>query len=197
MAPLKKSKKMRLFLGIGYSPSTAVRRLLDELQSVEQSQAREFKTTPVGNLHVTLKFLGPVPEAEVTRLIDVMESGVSAREPFAANLSGPGCFSNSLWLGLEKNEQWSALCEMAAELEAGMASAGFPPETRSYRPHLTVARFKPGLRLKLSELMDRYSGVNWGTLPVHAIHLYRSETLSEGPRYSILHTVKLKTSPAD
>ena len=103
---------------------------------------------PVGNLHVTLCFLGWREEAEIEALARMTATCVRA----AAELSLGGL----AWLPpgrprvvavdlVDGRGQLGALQRTVShELEAG---AGYEPERRPFRPHVTVARVRSGARL--------------------------------------------------
>ena len=95
--------------------------------------------------HVTLKFLGDLPEARQPELIAAAAPVAAMTAPFTVTLAPAGAFPslqrpNVLWAGVEASP---ALADLPARLEEAMASIGFPREGRPYRPHVTVARCRP------------------------------------------------------
>lgn len=59
-------------------------------------------------------------------------------------------------------------------------AAGFAPETRSFRPHLTLARFKTPARL------PELPAVDLGAARLERLHLMRSDLRPEGARYTVV-----------
>jgi 2'-5' RNA ligase len=92
--------------------------------------------------HLTLRFLGPVPD--VDGLIVAVRDALRPVPPVdALLLGGAGAFPNArrasvLWFGLRGGAD--ALARVAGAVEAAAVAAGFAPEPRPFRAHLTVAR---------------------------------------------------------
>lgn len=92
-------------------------------------------------LHCTLRFLGDVgtrqAEDAATALLAL------AHPPVDADLDGLGTFDkagriHTLWAGLSPV---SGLRALHGKVDRLLARAGFPPDDRAYRPHITLARF--------------------------------------------------------
>ena len=95
--------------------------------------------------HITLKFLGDVPVANQAGLIASALPVAALNVPFEVGLAGSGAFPalmrpNVLWAGVQDSPRLTAL---AASLDTALATGGYPPELRPYRPHVTVARCRP------------------------------------------------------
>lgn len=134
------------------------------------------KPVPVSNLHATAAFLGSIDESRLPALLAVGEA------------VAPDAFT----LTLDKVEHWprqGILCAMAAErsLEAealaarlrdGLLAAGFAPDLKPFRPHLTLARkvIKP-------HALGPITPVEW---PIDALALVESETDPAGSRYTVI-----------
>lgn len=117
-------------------PDAATR---EELTVVQQSTPRRRgRTTHPLDLHVTLVFLGMVDAAQK-----------SCVEAVAGEIQGP-----AFDLQIDFTDFWSrpriAWCGprripeplqlLVNQLKSGMRKCGFTPETRPYRPHVTLAR---------------------------------------------------------
>ncbi|WP_295392288.1 RNA 2',3'-cyclic phosphodiesterase [uncultured Thiodictyon sp.] len=90
------------------------------------------------DLHLTLRFLGEL-SPDALRAAQSVGAGVRAA-PLSLSLDQAGCFPRAavLWCGPTRAPE--ALLALVTQLEQGLASQGFVPETRPYRPHLTLAR---------------------------------------------------------
>jgi len=172
--------RKRLFIGIAYQPTAPVSTVLNELGMIARDPATGLRPVPPENLHITLKFLGMVPESHIDAICQVMNRVLEGREPFELQIVGFGCFRQALWLGVDRSHQ---LDEMAAALDTSLEALGFPRNSKPYRPHLTVARLRTSARLSLSDLQARFGDRHWGRLTVDAIHLYESWTLPGGVAY--------------
>jgi RNA 2',3'-cyclic 3'-phosphodiesterase len=136
--------------------------------------ARRSGGRPVsdGNLHVTLAFLGSVPERRLGELAEL------AREA-AAQLGGdPAARSaeeSRLELVFDHLEYWRAaqlLCALPAEpparmvalarrLQTLLAERGFAPDLKPFRPHVTVVRkvARPGSPGKMAAVTWQFTAL--------------------------------------
>lgn len=88
--------------------------------------------------HVTLEFLGPVPES---RLAAVRASAAEVRAaPFDLVFDAIEYWRRPQVLCLVAREAPPALVGLVAQLRAGLVSRGFETERRPFRAHLTLAR---------------------------------------------------------
>jgi 2'-5' RNA ligase len=103
-------------------------------------------TTP-DQWHLTLQFLGSVPDDAVDDVARALES-VSIVRPFPVRLGGGGAFPKAsrarvIWLGVHGGGD--ALAELAGTVGRALSAIGAEPEDRAYQPHLTLARLRaPG-----------------------------------------------------
>lgn len=152
------------------------------------------------SLHVTLKFVGEQPEGKRPEIEKALET-VSGRE-FELRFRGCGFFPNAraarvLWIGIEAGQ---ALTELAASVDASLASLGVPKETRAFSPHLTLARAgnrsgapgrQPGDRPNrifagLQNKAEQFSAQEFGTMAAREFFMYQSNLSSQGATYTKL-----------
>lgn len=99
------------------------------------------------NLHITLRFLGAYPESAVSGIEEAMSRAAVNMKPFTARTETFGAFPNRrrarvLWLGLTEAPELQALY---GALNHKLGEAGFEPEERPFRGHITFGRLKrPG-----------------------------------------------------
>lgn len=126
---------MRLFIAFRFSE-----RFLDALDELTGALCREAvraRPTLRDNHHLTLAFLGEQESAAPWR------EALEAAQGQATTLvtAGLGCFSRPggdiWWLGLQREPKLERLHD---SLNAALAAAGFRPERRPFRPHLTLLR---------------------------------------------------------
>ncbi len=96
-------------------------------------------------MHLTLKFLGDVPLPTIPTVVTALEKPLTIRGPIQLRLSGLGCFPNIkrprvLWIGVTDTQ--SILRPLVEEIENALLPLGFPRESRSFKPHLTLARVR-------------------------------------------------------
>ena len=127
----------RLFLALW--PDPALRRRLVERRD---AWAWPKSATPVhaDKLHLTLHFLGALPEE---RLPELLEAFAVPFEPFRLELTHATLWHNGIAV-LEPEHVPPALPALHARLSSALLALGLPPEARSYRPHVTMARRAAG-----------------------------------------------------
>jgi 2'-5' RNA ligase len=101
-------------------------------------EAKGFKPVQPQNIHVTLVFLGLV-DASSELLIKHSVAGISA-EPFVLTFDQLSYWSKPKVLCLSYSQSVDELQMLVAALNREVASCGLQPETRPYKPHITLAR---------------------------------------------------------
>ncbi len=183
---------LRLFVAI--EPPDLVRRRLaamqERLRAGAGRNAGDVKWVPVENVHLTLQFLGAVPEERVEPVKTAVAAAVSGAQPLHLELRGAGGFPNArrprvLWAGVGGDV--APLAALVSALGQRLAPLGFPPEERSFSAHLTLGRSRdprgaPGLAVALAQAADG-PGAPWRATE---IVLFQSHLSPRGPRYEPL-----------
>ena len=176
MKPEPHAATRRLFLALW--PTGAEREALTAATAAAVA-ASAGRAVPGPNLHVTLAFLGAVPEGRIGEL-----AALAARLATDAAAS-PLCFTRlEHWrqpriLAALTAEEPCEAASLAAELKRVTAAAGFLPDLKPFRAHVTVAR-------------QVAAGAVAGALEVPAL-IWRGATLAlaesrsspSGPLYSV------------
>ena len=135
-------------------------------------------------LHVTLHFIGDVPEA-VARAYQRALARVDAGA-FELRIEGVGQFPiearpRVIWAGLTNTPSLRALYEAAG---AALVSEGFRRERRRFQPHVTLMRFKKPLRRGLaSKWLAAHMDFCTEPFRVEQFALYESELKPSGAEY--------------
>jgi 2'-5' RNA ligase len=106
--------------------------------------ARSVRWIESGATHLTLCFLGTTRDAQVEYFRHVLPTLASTLPAIAAQRYGiwPNrARPRLLVLELESDPH---LLELVRQCELHARKAGFAPETRSFRAHVTLARLRPG-----------------------------------------------------
>lgn len=125
---------MRLFLAIELEEAPR-HALMDAIHALKTHGRGRW--TRRENLHLTLEFLGELPDArDVVRAMDAVSA-----PPFDLSLNGLGRFRQEggdlIWYGVDP---CPALLDLQKRLHAELKERGFRLERRPYRPHLTLGR---------------------------------------------------------
>src|SRR5215468_8405265 len=143
------SEKKRLFLAVNLGVATT-RRIADAVAKMRAAaDRRDLRVgwVPPANLHVTLKFLGWSSADVVEAVRDRLLVAMAGMKGFELQARGAGGFPSDgsarvLWVGL--HDPSGALAPLADRVDGQMAELGYPRETRSFHPHITVGRVKEG-----------------------------------------------------
>jgi len=147
------------------------------------------------NLHLTMKFLGDVPDVDVMGVCRAVEDAAAGMAPVDFDVVGLECTPargpvKMIWAGVR--ESAGMLARTFAGLESAMEALGFDIERRAFRSHVTVGRLRycgdpAGLRQATARLADeRFGAQNAGEVVV-----YSSQLTKEGPVYAAMVRCKL------
>ncbi len=174
-----------------------VKQGLEKLQGALKSPRLNFvRWVPAENIHVTLKFLGNISPVQINGIVDVMREVSLRAEPFELEVGGIGAFPSLrsprvLWVGLGGDIE--KLQALQASLEEKLDRLDLTKESRSFTPHLTIARLREHAssdqRRILSQLVAEKSVWLGCKFRVDAISLMKSQLLPSGAVYTkIAHT---------
>jgi RNA 2',3'-cyclic 3'-phosphodiesterase len=151
-------------------------------------------------VHLTLKFLGGVPNKKLDAIISVVQDAVRGVSPFDLTIQALGAFPNLrrvrvVWVGLAGDLE--VLQKLQDKIETNLVPLGFPVENRSFTPHLTLARLRedasPLQRQTLGEIIARTTFESPPPIKVDAVNLMRSELTRAGAIYTCLNAIELKS----
>lgn len=172
---------IRLFAGLALPPD-----LCEELARL-QGGIPDARWTAPENFHITLTFIGEVPEETVEDVDDALASVYAPA--FDLHISGIGSFAQGndlkvIWLGLGES---AALHALKHRVDDALARYAIPFEKRKYVPHITLARFRhmPDEQ-KTIDFMQAHENIETGAFPVDEFVLYRSASGKNRPVYEPL-----------
>lgn len=119
--------------------SPEIRETLEEVIQKLRPCCESGRFAQAENLHLTLIFLGEIPEEKMEIVRKEMDA-VSV-SPFSLHIGGFGYFRREggdiFWAGVERSEP---LVSLYRRLNVQLRNSGFALERRGFRPHLTLAR---------------------------------------------------------
>ena len=139
-------------------------------------------------MHITLKFLGEVPESQIQKIAASLDD-ISAA-PYTLHASGISTFGRPPRVIKAEVHDGGATASLAADVESRMAKLGFKREEKPFSPHITIARVKeysPALQPKIAAIKER----DFGTCEIAAVLLKKSVLTPSGPIYTTIHRVEL------
>ena len=142
------------------------------------------------NLHVTVKFLGDVPEGGVREVCEAVAEAAGRMGAFDFDVRGlrcvpPGGKVRMVWAGVD--EPTGRLAEAFGQLEAALEPLGFPRERRSFQPHITLAcvKFAPS-PAALRAAAERHAETQFGGQRAAEVVVYGSQLTPQGPIYTAI-----------
>jgi 2'-5' RNA ligase len=141
---------------------------------------------PPENLHFTLKFLAEIDEKLVEPIAITLEQSLCPFPRFTINAKGLGVFPNLrrvqvLWAGLEGVD----LGNLTSQIETTLEPLGFARETRAFKPHLTLGRWRrfESSSKALRRELEKWQNVSFGRSTVSEVILFQSLLGPSGASY--------------
>lgn len=150
------------------------------------------------DIHLTLKFLGDVPQTDVSEVADVIRMICAQHQPFDLALAQVGCFPNHrqprvVWVGVSGDV--APLAALQREIEEALSDLGYEAEVRGFSPHLTLARTSrnatPAQVAALGQQLQRAQHREEASTHVDKVFLMRSDLHPSGPIYTELAMAEL------
>jgi 2'-5' RNA ligase len=198
---------MRLFVALDIDETLRqhIARFVDGIHGFAPD-ARWVRTE---SLHITLKFIGNVPEEDRQRFEQALRA-VSATA-FDLSIRGHGFFPTLrsprvFWLGIEAPPE---LARLAADIDSATVVLGVPKEAHAFSPHLTLARGggrsgsprrlkddRPNSQFaKLQTKLEGHPAPDFGTMTPREFFLYESKLSPKGSQYFKLAAFPLLAKP--
>ena len=149
---------------------------------------------PLETLHITLRFAGDMSEA-LADDFDAALSGVAA-DAFEVTLAGVGSFGDgadihAVWAGVDDS---APLRRLAARCETAARRAGLRPQTRVWKPHVTLAYLDRPEPARVAAWIQSHNLMRSPPFLVSSFGLYSSWRTDRGSDYQLERTYAL--SPA-
>lgn len=153
--------------------------------------------------HVTLRFLGELPEDRVPALAAALAGVAAGFAPFDLVLEGVGAFPSPtaprvVYVGARRGAQTAA--ELARQIGAALEPlVGAPPSRERFVPHWTLFRVRSRRdREAARSLLDgRVPGPPSRTVHVDRFFLKASTLTPRGAHHRTLAEFRLEAAPAD
>ena len=182
---------MRAFVALEISGRAA-----DSLVDFEKellAAGADIKTVERENLHLNLKFLGDVTEAQAAEVQSRL--GSLALKGAEAVVRGVGAFPSPsrprvVWAGVA-HEHEGQVTQIAQQVIESLEGIG-ERDDRPFRAHVTLGRVRSGRNIReLGELLRKNSGREFGTVSLSEVKLKSSVLTPEGPVYRDIGVFRL------
>ena len=174
---------MRAFVALEI-PGSVVDSLVQTQKELEATGA-DVKLVERENLHLNLKFLGELRDAEVAEAKSRL--GRLSLKGLDVTIRGVGAFPNSarprvVWAGIAPEDE-PRVIPIARGVIGALEGIG-ERDDRPFRPHVTLARVRSGRNMReLTGVLRQIAGVEFGTVSLREIKLKSSTLTPSGPVY--------------
>lgn len=164
----------RLFVAL--RPPAAIRqRLIATMEGVPGARWQDDD-----QLHLTVRFMGDVDRHQAEDVAAAL--GHVRGQRIAARIDGVGQFDTAIWAGVAPR---APLATLHAQVDGALRLAGIGPESRSYLPHVTLARL-PKSRSNdpaVTAWLGNHAGLASEEFVLDRLILFESTLGGEGARY--------------
>lgn len=185
---------IRSFLAFELPPE--IKKEVTRISGEVKKSGLEASWVKPGNIHLTTVFMGDIDEKDISTIITCIENVIPKYKSFDISLGGMGLFSNIrkprvLWLGLEG--EIARLASFRGDLQKPLEAFGVKQEKRSFKPHLTLGRFRKPVRDKslLEKILDKYGEISGPNEKLDELILFKSDLKPTGAVYSRIHSWSL------
>jgi 2'-5' RNA ligase len=187
---------MRLFVAVDIDEGTraqlapareAVQRVV-----IEARVPPRITWTKDDSAHVTVRFIGEVPEHAAQAIVEALSAGLDV-PPFETCWDRPGSFGGRIprviWVAPSSGLE--AFARLAANVDARLEPLVGPGQSRPFKPHLTLGRVRdPGRAVDWTRAL---AAIRFEPAPTRVDHvtLYQSRLSPKGSTYTALCKVGL------
>lgn len=187
------SELVRTFIAIELKNQDVLRKLIEARNRLVETGA-EVKPVEDENIHLTLRFIGEIPQG----LVRVLCTEISKIKypKFQISVKNIGAFPSMarprvVWAGVEEGAD--KLRELHDIVESIVKRLGIPPDKEEFVPHITLLRVKGSRGIdKLVKAIAEMHDMEFGSTIVDEVFVKKSVLTSSGPIYSNLCSVKLE-----
>jgi 2'-5' RNA ligase len=183
---------IRTFIAIKVVPHQL---LLEQIGALKTAFKNErIRWVEPDDFHLTIRFVGNTTREQLYYLVDELATLEKTMGSFNLEIKGAGYFTSKdkprvLFANVSESER---LIQLVQKVESVVVAAGFHPELKEFKPHVTLARIK---RLEQTssffETMKRVSNQTFQHVVVRDFVLFQSILKPEGPIYKTIKTFNL------
>ena len=183
---------LRTFIAIDFSPEI-IRKISGIIKYFKtKTPAGALKWVAPENLHLTIKFLGEVPEGNLDKIKALINQTLVDTQAFGIGVEGLGMYPSAqkprvIWLGIKGGEP---IIKIHERLDSQLENLDIRPDNRGFSPHLTIARVRRNTDREtvkvIGETLSAYKVDSLGVCTIDHVVLYKSDLTPKGPIYTEL-----------
>lgn len=176
---------MRLFFAMTFDDASKSK--LKLIQDKLKQKGMEGRYTRKDNFHITLAFIGESTNEEAQQLTKILHTVTPSCDQIVVDHLGTFHQSGRqlAWLGIKNNP---TIAERQNALIETLEHHGFVTESRTYVPHITLARHVEK-QAPLDEVL-----ISPLTIPIYSIALMESKTIEGQLSYQVIEEVACSSS---
>ena len=183
--------RIRTFIAVELGPNV-IKRAGDLIDKLRVADATVNWVRPQ-QMHLTLKFLGDVPDTETPDICRVVAKAAGQFEPFEIICRGAGAFPDihrpkTLWIGIRDGAEELKRLQAAID-DALKVELGYAREPRGFHPHLTIGRVKQAAGMgggNLEHLLDKHKDFDADLAVIDEVVTFASFLDKKGPTHEAL-----------
>ena len=168
-----------------------IKNMISVVSEDGRKTALNVRWVHVTNIHLTVVFMGMVPEEQIGPVGEVAERVCRGYPPFNIQVKGTGLFASRrnprvFWVGLEGDID--RMSYFRNDLQKNLKPFGIKEEKRPFRPHLTIGRFRKGRNpgTGLDDLLSKYHDLTSSECYLNELVLFKSDLKPDGAVYTRL-----------
>lgn len=183
--------EIRAFIAIPL-PKEVIEYLAEIISTLKLTMPdKSVKWVQSGNIHLTLKFLGNISKSTLHFLFEKIKTD-NQFSPFNLTINKLGAFPSLykpqvIWVGTSTH---NTLSELAQFVENSTSMVKNENDSKSFSPHLTIARLRPGVKKDQLDIIKqelyKRKEINSISFAINHFCIYQSILTSKGPIYTEL-----------
>ena len=188
---------LRLFIALAVPPEVR--------EEIGRAQGRLRRDAPPGAIrwtrpdqfHVTVKFLGDIPSAQLAALESSVSRVCAGCPALRLSARGIGFFPNEqrprvIWV--RADDAGGRMAELHRRLDEAMGPSAPVEKPEKFTGHITLGRFRPGRHAAIEKLLDRatvFRDRQFGEWQAGTVEIVRSELTATGAMHTPLASCPL------
>ena len=176
---------IRSFISFNIPSSPSVREPLEKLRNIRGVSVPK-------DIHLTLRFLGDVPEKKLKELSAKMRT-LENYSSFTVSMNGIGAFPKNtdprvVWIGADIGSPFN---DILKDIDKMLDSLAIEYDKKPFKAHITIGRVREPSKELTQFIIDR-KDQEYGSFTVEEIFLMKSVLTPKGAEHTIIDTIKLK-----
>ena len=188
------ASRIRSFIAINIPPEPA--KSMGRVIRKMSNSWPEYRWSNPQDLHLTLNFLGNVPDDKLPRVCQIMRETLAEHPAFSFELHGLGAFPKParpkiIWVGV--GEGRSPLSKIFYDLAEKLDELRLDRDRKGFRPHITIGRIRSAERWPdtMIDHLSTKNEISIGSVPVEEILLYSSHQEKSETVHTVMDRVSL------